>query len=618
MKRSILLTLILSLGITAFCQTHNTTISAPSEVSVSVFQGFAESTEEIMPACRKENGGTVRYEYDLKPGLYHFISGGYGYLSLKKNFTVGNRPVSLNANPGRRGEKGYQQTAMTYAYTDEVIEKCLGIDRLRKYYPKVMTTPGFDSGKPVGEYTTQREMEEYLARLDSGNPNMYTYTAGYSTLERRIPLAVFTCVDIKGMTMEEAGRAISSDARPTIFLHAQIHGHESSPGEGALAVCAELCGKYGTEVLPHVNVIVLPRINCDGAQIWMRGTTVCKDMNRDNLMVCNPEVKAAHNVYNLFSPAVVVDMHEASVRNYSDTEGYLEDAGITVGGNQNNSLQFNELQKEMMRYVERKGSEIGLRYWEYTQAGYSDQSPLHASHYYALRSSATFLVETTSRICQKRTSFARRVFTQFFAVRALIEYTIANSGKVTGTCRADREYITSDRSPFILRHGQNSEAYTYSRTIFNLTDGSVKQDTMFAVRFYEIPLVTRSRPSAYVIPKDARNIGRILEIARYNGISYEELPAGTEMTLRQYTQNPKWHPAVQHTDKFVPDSVEKCALIEPQKTVFNHGAYIFRTAQPNAIVLMFLMEPDVIKTDTNPITLIQADLLGVDELYRME
>jgi len=41
-------------------------------------------------------------------------------------------------------------------------------------------------------------------------------------------------------------------------------------------------------------------------------------------------------------------------------------------------------------------------------------------------------------------------------------------------------------------------------------------------------------------------------------------------------------------------------------------------AQPGAIVLMFLMEPDVIKTDRYPITLVQEGLLGLEDLYRLD
>ena len=625
MKRILfLLTLALFQSI-ASGQTYRTTITAPAEVSMKVYSGFADTLNVMTPVSSSVSGNTAKYVFSLKPGCYHFVSTGYGYNSLRRNFTVKDKAQAINADPGRRSEKGYQTSRMTYSYTDEVNAAGLTTAELSKKFPRVLTTPGFNPKKPVAEHTTQLEMEEYLARLDKADRNMYTFTAGYSNKGFKLPLAVFTTTNLDGMSLEEAGAAVVANGRPTVYLHAEIHGDENSPSEGALAMCAELNGPYGAKVLPKVNVIVLPRVNCDGTREWTRGTAIAPDMNRDNLLCKNPEVKAAHRVYNAFQPAIVIDMHEYGVsRNYFQTRGYLDDVGITVGGNQNNSRDFNELQKEMMRYVEKTGLDNGLRYWEYTQAGYSDQSPLHASHYYALRSSANFLVESPNSSCEKKSSFARRVFTQFFAAQALVEYAFNNSDKLMAACKADREYIVSSKDPFILRHGQNEEAYTYNRTIFNLVDGTKIKDTLFSVRYYEVPLITRPRPYAYVIPKDLKKIDTILEIAEYNGISFEELPDGTKMTLRQYATNPKWI-----TDKagkedngdkrrFVAETVEAYALLEPQETVFAKGAYIFKTAQPSGLVLMMLMEPDVIRTDRFPITLVQAGIIHPHNLYRAD
>ncbi|MBQ0081034.1 MAG: hypothetical protein KBS95_05755 [Alistipes sp.] len=601
-----------------------TTLFSPKGVNTEVYAGFAPSNNALKPIFETQNGSQTQRVYNLEPGNYHFLSKGYGYLSLKKNFVVTKKPLKINADPGRKEEKGYQQSILTSAYTDQVIEKCLCVENLQKLFPKVLTSPGFRAGKSPVEHTTQREMEDFLLKLNASNERMYLYDAGYSTEGMKIPLVVFSTSNLKGLSLEQAGECLSKEHRPMVFLHAEIHGNENSPGEAALSMCAQLCATYGKQILDKVNVIIMPRVNPDGTKAWIRGTSVMHDLNRDNLLVKNPEVKATHRVYNAFQPHLVIDMHEYSVRNYADEEGFLDDAGITIGGNQNNSHNFNELQKEMMHYVEKRGVDVGLRYWEYTQAGYSDQSPLHASHYFSLRSSASFLVETPNYRCQRSSSFKRRVFTHFYAVHALIEYAINNTEKLLSMCNSDKEYIIKDRSKFVLRHGQNKEAYTYSRTIFSLVDGSKLKDTLYSVRYYEVPLIVRERPKAYVIPATTKNIERILEIAQYNGIKYTLLPNGSEMTLRQYAQNPKWKPAVQpivkpgEKAKFVYDDTHRCLMLEKQKTIFEKGAYLFPVSQPSAIVLMFLMEPDVIKTDVNPITLVQAGLLDLDELYREE
>ena len=616
--KKILIPVLLILCHAASAQTFRTTVTAPVSVSMSVFGGFADSTVVITPVSKTVNGSTATYVFNLENGNYHFVSSGYDFNTLKKNFLVKGKPQKINADPGRMSEKGYQNKETVYAYTDELNATGLSVTELSKRFPKVLSTPAFNPAKPVQEHTTQREMEEYLDKLDKSSPTMYTFTAGFSTKGRMLPFAVFTTTDLSGMSLEQAGAAVRTNGKPTVFLHAEIHGNEASPGEAALSMCAELCGSYGARVLPHVNVMVIPRVNCDGIREWTRGTSIASDMNRDNLLAKNPEIKATHKVYNQFLPDIVIDMHEYGVRpNYRSTSGYLDDAGITVGGNQNNSPALNSLQIEMMRYVEKTGLESGLRYWEYTQRGYSDQSPLHASHYYALRGSANFLIESPNGYSDKKTSFPRRVFTQFFAAHALIQYAIDNASILMSTCKADREYVTAagtkldGTNPIVLKHGQNEEAYTYPRSIFSFIDGKHLRDTTSSVRYYEVPAITRPRPAAYVIPKDVAKISRILEIMELNGITFSELPAGTKMSLRQYAQNPKW----KQEDAY---NCEKCAMLEPQETVFENGAYIFKTAQPSGIVLSLLMEPDVIMTDRFPITLVQANILELSNLYRAD
>ena len=609
MKRFLLLFAALTLCAGSFAQTQKVTLRAPGDVKVEVFRGFAD-TIPLRPVSAKMAmfGGGKSYQYALEPGRYHFVASGNGYYTLHKDFVVP-ESKNINANPGKMGGKGYEPKRV-YEFTDKT-SASLALGALAKKFPKVMTVPGLNPKKPAQEHATQEEMEAFLVKLDDPKDNMYRYIVGKTTLGLAMPLAVFTTDDITGKDLPEAADIMRRSGKPTVYLHAHIHGNEPSAGDGALAMIAELDGKYGQKVLPYVNVLVLPRVNGDGAKAWTRGTSVAPDMNRDNLLAANPEIKAAHHIYNLFLPEVVMDMHEyGASRNVMRDKAFLDDAGITVSGNQNNTRDLNELMKKMMRYVESTGAKEGLRYWEYTQGGYSDQAPLHASHYYALRGSLNFLVETPNASLDKGTTFARRVMTQFFAAKALIEFTISNSGVVRSTVEADRAATVRKgllgTDPIVLKHGQNKEAYEYNRKYYDMADGKLIKDSTFAVRYYEVPEITRERPRAYVIPKNVPQIGRILEIMEYNGITWSELPAGSRIPVRGYMPGDK-------------DAKPRLCVIGVEEEVeFPAGAYLFTMAQPSGLVLAMLMEPDFVKTDKFPISLVQAKLLETSQVYRCE
>ncbi|MBP5210439.1 MAG: hypothetical protein J6Z27_01195 [Bacteroidales bacterium] len=608
MKKIILLLAVCLLQVSAFGAVK-TTVTAPSAVTVKVFVGFANDEAVVEPASATTKGAVTTYVYNLDPGIYHFNSTGEGYFSLRKNFTVGNQEKKIDANPGRKFGNGYEYNGMVSAYTDECAATALSTVALQKKYKNALLTPAFTLKKEGESYTSQAEMEAFLGKLDDTKDNMYLYVPGHTILGKNMPLAVFSTTNLTGMSMEQAAAAVRANGKPTVFLHALIHGNEPSAGEGALAMISELDSNLGKQVLPKVNVIVMPRVNGDGIEAWTRGTTGAPDLNRDNVLVKNPEMKATHLVYNLFLPEVVIDMHEYGVgRNFRETEGYLDDAGITVSGNQNNTKALNDLMLEMMRGAEKYALDVeGIRLWEYTQGGYSDQSPLHASHYYALRGSTNFLVETPNAGCEKKSTFARRVFTQFIVAKYMIDFAIENADRLKRICEADRAStaadgeIYNDENPIILKHGQNEESYTYPRSQFNYITGQVSKDTTFSLRYYEVPLITRNRPTAYVIPKNLPNIAKILEVAYYNGITCYELAPGQALPLRKYVGNG-----------------QEANLCPEQTYLFSSGAYVFPMNQGSGIVLAMLMEPDFRMTDRNPISLVQAEYLSIDEVYRSE
>lgn len=594
---------------TADAQTAKTTLTVPSDADLKVYRTFIVDEENgtpLEPASVRERKGVTEYTYMLEPGTYHFISSGDGYYRFMKNFNAGDRARTINADPGRKAGNGYE-AGYVHGFTDECAAN-FDTKALRRKFPKVLTTPAFSKGKARQEYTSQEEMEAFIARLDDSKDNMYVFSAGRSADGRNMPLVVMTTDNISGMSLEDAAAALRADGKPSVYLHGMIHGIEPSGTEGCLAAIAELDGKYGREWLPKVNVIIVPRVNCDGAKMWSRGTKKYEDLNRDNVLVRQPEIKATHYVYNLFLPEIVLDMHEYGLGSgYYPEEGFLDDAGITVSGNVNNTKALNDLMTEIMRHTEKRAADVGLRFWEYVQYGYSNQSPLHASHYYALRGSANFLVEVPSATGDKRAAYARRVFTQFYAAKTLIEFAADNSDRLRSIVAADRAATAAAGERFdpsdciALSYFKNEESYNYNRKKFDLRKGSFLKDTTVSIRYFEVPGVTRPRPTAYVIPKSVAGISTILETARCNGIEYYETGRDEALALRKYEGSGK-----------------EASLLEEAVYAFDCGAYVFPMNQPSGIVLAILMEPDWRTTSRFPVSFVQAKLVGIDELYRCE
>ena len=96
----------------------------------------------------------------------------------------------------------------------------------------------------------------------------------------------------------------------------------------------ELCGQYGEDILDKIDIVMIPRINVEGAFLFVRTDYDGIDMNRDHMAINSKETAMLHETYYKFMPHVVIDNHEfffSEMGNYNnDPEKFeLNDFQIT-------------------------------------------------------------------------------------------------------------------------------------------------------------------------------------------------------------------------------------------------------------------------------------------------
>jgi len=80
-----------------------------------------------------------------------------------------------------------------------------------------------------------------------------------------------------------------------------------------LILARQLAGSELGWVLDHIDVILLPRANPDGAAAMQRVNRAGMDINRDHLLLRTPEAQAVAALVRGQRPVVVVDAHEHTV-----------------------------------------------------------------------------------------------------------------------------------------------------------------------------------------------------------------------------------------------------------------------------------------------------------------
>ena len=177
-------------------------------------------------------------------------------------------------------------------------------------------------GGQAGRLTGHEEMLARLRRLDAASPRAALEIIGRTAQGREIP-ALFLAHGRFGGQRQR---------KPIALVFCQQHGDEPSGKEAALLLAAELArGDAG--ILDRLDLILVPCANPDGAELRQRRNARDRDLNRDHVLLSEPETQALHRLFQEWFPEIVLDVHEyAAVSPWWVGQGVIKNADEMLGG----------------------------------------------------------------------------------------------------------------------------------------------------------------------------------------------------------------------------------------------------------------------------------------------
>ena len=171
-------------------------------------------------------------------------------------------------------------------------------------------TPGLAADRRA--FSTNAEIGQWLRQLSdapvaASGTRASMLSVGLS--QRGVPIHALVLTRAGGSSPAQ----LEAGKRPTVLLVGQQHGDEPAGSEALLVVAQELARGLLEPLLQHINVVIVPRANPDGAEAGTRTTASGTDMNRDHLLLTTPEAAALATLARDYRPILVLDAHEFTV-----------------------------------------------------------------------------------------------------------------------------------------------------------------------------------------------------------------------------------------------------------------------------------------------------------------
>ncbi|MFZ2296600.1 MAG: M14 family metallopeptidase, partial [Polaromonas sp.] len=373
----------------------------------------------------------------------------------------------------------------------------------------VYGTPGLQAGRT--SFTTQAEIHNWLsdqaaALSRSAGARASVLAIGRSQRGESLEALVLT----RGTGTDPS--ALKETGRPTVLLVGQQHGDEPAGSEALLVIARELAQGLLQPELEHINVVIVPRANPDGAADGQRVTAGGLDMNRDHLLLNTPEAQALARLTRDYQPTVIVDAHEYTVvGRYLQKFGAVQkfDALVQYATTANVPEFLTKAAEEWYRrplLAALKGQGLTTEWYYTTSTDLADKKismggtrPDTGRNVEALKNSVSLLLETRG-VGIGRLHIQRRVHTQVTAISSVLASTAQRASELGQL----RPYLDKEVSALACKGEAIVEAAPtpaqYDLVMLDPASGddktiTVDWDSALALRSTK----TRARPCGYLL-----------------------------------------------------------------------------------------------------------------------
>jgi hypothetical protein len=449
--------------------------------------------------------------------------------------------------------------------------------------------------------TAYPDLMAQMKKLDAGSAKVSLETIGRSVQGRDIPALFFSSGAFAGQRSK----------KPLALIFCQQHGDEASGKEAALLLAAELLGK-GKKILEGLDLILVPTANPDGSELRQRRNANNRDLNRNHVLLSEPETLALHRLFQRWFPEIVLDVHEfGAVSPWWVGQGLIKNVDEMLGSlsNLNTDPAIRAFSQEVIYPAVRERVEKdGYILFPYMVGSPDEHDRLRFStndiddgrQSLGIYGTLAFILEG-KRYGTVDNMLERRSATQLSAMTAFLLVAAARGNEIIDLVRAARagllqEVAAGERAFVRMDYFPDPARPSIAFPVFNLAEW--KAETREWKNFAPLVKIKKSvrLPRAYVIPAAET---ALIELLQRHQMRLFRLTASAEATVERYQ--------VLHVAARIEEETSKPELdLEKtsERTVLQAGDVVVFLNQPARRLIPLLLEPESswgILTDTGEV-----------------
>lgn len=321
------------------------------------------------------------------------------------------------------------------------------------------------------------------------------------------------------------------ESKIKILIFAQQHGNEQSGKEGALLLARDLLKPENKYLFNKIDFALVPQMNPDGSEKNKRRNGNDMDLNRNHLILTEPETVALHKLFDEYLFEVSMDVHEYAP--YGETwkdYGYRFNNDEEVGTNTNINIsdEIRNLQKkEYLSFIKKYFNERNFSFFEYSPGGPPEIDYIRHSTFdindgrqsLGIQNTFSFIQEGLNGKDNFVDNIKHRAEGQMTGMLGLLEFSYYHKDEIRKLIADKRKMLinseVSNNVAIQLDHfpdGNKLELpllsyYSNTDTIITVTDYRPMVKSIYDVK----------RPAGYLIPK---KLNEVIEWADRHALKY--------------------------------------------------------------------------------------------------